>query len=131
MGEPRRARHRLGAAEVARVVREPRTDGLVGARLQPGRREQPRQPRAATHRVDDQVGRELVAAVGADADHPRGAVGALRQEACDAGAAADGQPRLGVRDPGERLLEHRAADLQRAERSSPGRGARSVIVGGM
>ena len=41
---------------------EPGADETVGARLQPGCRGCSRRPRAATHRVDDQVGRELVAA---------------------------------------------------------------------
>ena len=132
VGEPRGARRRHGAAEVARVVGEPRADGLVGVRLEPGRGEQSRQPRAAAHRVDDQVGRELGAAVRAHADHPCGPVGALpvssratpaRRRTVSPGSAS------AIRASACSSTGRRTCSVRK--RSSPGRGARSVIVGGM
>jgi hypothetical protein len=70
-----------------------------------------RHARSASHRVDDEVGRQRLSAVGAHA----GDAARPRQEPSDARAAPHGEPGLDIGRAGNDLLQHRAADMQRDE----------------
>ena len=96
------------AREVARVVGEPGVLGFL-VRLAGAELGQPlRGDAAPSHRVDDEIGTDLLAVVRAHAGNVRDPVfrRRARDELADTHAAAHGQPGLLVRSGGDRRLEH-------------------------